>query len=280
MLPKPKNSVTVGANKNRVFQRESNRSLVPHTLSKKPVENETTKRVVNPSNSIKTEKSEIESEDEDDEDISGSSFFSLETKPITERLPQASKISVEPQTSTNLKQSSTEVEKSKDTVTVEKSLPSHTVNKQQNKSQKGTKDNSFFASLFGKTSQPVQNSAKNTIEQNTAIQIDSKPDVTLPNKNKEELMTSYGVTAPYGSNSSSVTAPYEENIAGVTAPYGGNSSSVTAPYGSYGNQQQQSHGYPSQPTSSSSENFFSYSHDTNQNKQPQVSVKNLKRAGT
>ena len=82
MLPKPKHSVTVGANKNRVFTKENNRTLVPHTLSRK-----TEKKNPIKENKIKDQDTGVgdDEDDDDDNDFSTGSFFSLGgTKKTTE----------------------------------------------------------------------------------------------------------------------------------------------------------------------------------------------------
>ena len=308
MLPKPKNSVTVGANKNRVFQRETNRSLVPHTLTKKPTTTTTiksatnlkTKEEINTVNKIKDESDEDE---EEEDEVSGNSFFSFgDDKPTSQSLPptvpeksQSTTITLNKslddkiQTINNISKNEKEITQK----VLDNSLQTHKTqnNVAKNKASKGAnKDNSFFANLFNnKTSQQKPKSSDRTdVDMDTAaVSLSSNQGVN------EQLPTSYGVSAPYGrsdnSSLSAVTGPYSNTTNNVTAPYGssnsnsvtrpyGNTSnSVTAPYGSGSNSNvtapYSSYGNPSQhshgyPSQPASESFFSYSHETTQH-QPQ-----------
>ena len=279
MLPKPKNSVTVGANKNRVFEREANRSLVPHTLTKKPTAKPTAnatkstnvKTKQNDEITAKLKKSADDSDEEDEDEVSCNSFFSLgEEKPVPIKSDSSQTTEKQlPIAATSKETSSSKVNSITDISTedlseIKKDIPLPVVKLQSNigKPSKGTKDNSFFANLL-KNKAVKQQHQQHTSSDRMEVKIDSKPDVSLPNKEKEDLPTSYGVSAPYGRNDSSNSYGTSNSI--VTAPYGSGNSNVTAPYGSYGNPPQHSHGYPSQPPAST-ENFFSYSHDTTQNK--------------
>lgn len=262
MLPKPKNSVTVGANKNRVFQRETNRSLVPHTLTKKPATATTTTTPktlsINPktkeeiSTTANNSKNESDEEEEEEEVVSGNSFFSLgDNKQVSQSLLS----SVSNQVVENRRTITTTTSKSpietiqtmnkmteNETGTAQK-VPDNSLQHLEtqssvamNKVSKGAKkDNSFFANLFN--NKTAQQKPKST--DRADVNKDGRATVSLSNNEevKEHLPTSYGVSAPYGksgnSSSSSVTAPYGNTSNNATAPYGsGGTSNVTAPYGS------------------------------------------------
>ena len=277
MLPKPKHSVTVGNNKNKVFTKETNRVLVPHTLTKKKdvkkSESLPKPTPVNKKVSLVNEESDDE-DDADDGDLSGTNFFSFsdtsskDTITNKEEAP-AIKTEVKAKLSDEKAMMKPSIEQAHATVVAkEKKDNTH-------KSEgKDTKSNAYFANLFknktapGKEAKPTpQTNPEKTDEQSSKPLPDVFNQATVtkqakstlqaaPSVQKPALQTSYGVTAPYGAQAT--LDHYEEP---VTAPL--TTGGVTAPYGSYGGYQQ----YNNQGTnvttnSSNTQGFFSYSHET------------------
>jgi len=267
MLPKPKNSVTVGANKNKVFSREVNRPLVPHTLTKqKPVDKHKPPDKTNVKVVVSGEESENDSEDEE----VSTNFFSFGEKPSD---------TVNVDTVKKAESFATSIVSSvptpnPKTVNLNESVKTPDKPSKASSTNANTKDNSFFANLFGKGKESKTSGTKsaNKIERTSIIDKNiSSSTTSIQNNPTKNLQTSYGVTAPYGANTgqhnSGVTAPYESNVSAVTAPYESGVTAayggVTAPYGSnltpstgsYSTIQQQQH-------DGGDNNFFSYSHET------------------
>lgn len=237
MLPKPRHSVTVGQNKNRVFQKETNRMLMPHSLAKKKEVN--TDKVVDSLNPIKPD----EQSDDDEDDVSSDNFFSLDvlsetidnkntskevsaasstTKTVTvgnsdnlvgENLTNSQVISSDDKQITSTDENQT-------TSTDENQTTSaNDKQKAFNSTSAATKNNAFFANLFKKTEVTSTTSAKNT-----PVLKQSVINVSVESNNKSNKIQSDIKKTIGSSTSNSVTAPYGS----ITEPY----SNVTEPYGS------------------------------------------------
>ncbi|XP_066920313.1 proline-rich protein PRCC-like isoform X2 [Clytia hemisphaerica] len=299
MLPKPKNSVTVGANKNRVFNREVNRPLVPHTVTKhKPQAKDTSSKStsinVNPERSVATGNSKVKNdvdseESEDDDDVSATSFFSFGEKNTTEKnTPMEMKLDeeVDNKNENNTKTENISMEIVNEVTSVKPKERETKIEPKPNKPSSNKKDNSYFATLFKsktnsqtasvKTKKDISNDndvRTSCTDSNTKSSIQTSHGITAPyghSSSDSSVTAPYGgdsssVTAPYGSSNSAVTAPYGSGNSAVTAPYGSGNSAVTAPYGSHNSisqqhqQMPQNHGYPTNATDNT---FFSYSHAT------------------
>lgn len=255
MLPKPKNSITVGNNRNRVFVKETNRTLIPHTLTKKKEEPAKTKNELNVKKNTSLVADVGDSDDEEDEDIS-SNFFSFEdssvlpketiTKTIQKSDADVNILSINKKVETDVKQ----------TVPQKKGNSKTNISLKSSNAGTATKSNAFFANLFKnkKTSSASpasdntaheekhvvkpQNTPKATIESSQSTQAP----ITAPLVEKPAPQTSYGVTAPYGAHAT--TNQTDDMNTGVTAPYG-----------SYGGHQQN-------VNNGTNQNFFYYSHET------------------
>ncbi|XP_057302993.1 uncharacterized protein LOC130638537 isoform X1 [Hydractinia symbiolongicarpus] len=244
MLPKPRHSVTVGQNKNRVFQKETNRMLMPHSLTKKKEVN--TDKVVDSLNPVKSD----EQSDDDEDDVSSDNFFSLDvlsetinnengSKEVSVPSSTAKTVTVENsgnlvgENSTNSQVISPD---NKQITSPDNKQTTSTDDKQKtsNSTSTATKNNAFFANLFKKTEVTSTTSAKNSpdLKQsviNVSIESNNKSNEIIQSDIKKTIgsSTSNSVTAPYGT----VTEPYSS----VTEPYGSettSNNSATEPYNS------------------------------------------------
>ena len=298
MLPKPKNSVTVGTNKNKMFTPQTNRPLVPHTLTKKkePPSEKTSKKKTTTKTTGSSIAGDISDSDGEDDGISTSNFFSL-GKQVDEKTSDGMEISpnlsnavhfntlpsrnVSTKTTTGATQCVSVGDKGGDPYVkqsaniVKKATPSAStvVTKGSASSTKvsasttSSKGNAFFANMF-KTKE-----AQNEITTKTST---SKTQHKTPSPHKTDSFSD--VTGPYGGG---VTGPYGD---GVTSPY----SSVTAPYGgsssasssvTSGNPSTERKGYPTNFFANSyTENSYTPQEETEQTYQQQQQLINMPNA--
>uniref|UniRef100_T2M888 Proline-rich protein PRCC n=1 Tax=Hydra vulgaris TaxID=6087 RepID=T2M888_HYDVU len=197
ILPKPKNSVCVGENKNKVFQKQVNRQLVPHTLKKTLVSN---KGQLQQLNNEKINKSQDElSEDEDV--INGCNFFSLGDNTS----------SIEDKDQSNLNDFNVSRDSLQPASTVQQLCHSPSLKDKESSalfsepidSQIPKKENSYFSNLFSKK---ITNDSTLTGVNDSTNLIKSGNSNVSENLNKissngsPHLKQSYSdVTAPYGS---------------------------------------------------------------------------------
>ncbi|XP_065672903.1 uncharacterized protein LOC100205322 isoform X2 [Hydra vulgaris] len=198
ILPKPKNSVCVGENKNKVFQKQVNRQLVPHTLKKTLVSD---KAQLQQLNNEKINKSQDELS-EDEEVIDGCNFFSLGSYNTS---------SIEKKDQLNLNDFNVSRDSLQPASTVEQLHHSSSLEDKESSasftetidSQIPKKENSYFSNLFSKK---ITNDSTLTGINDSTILIKSGNANVSKNLNKissngsPHLKQSYSdVTAPYGS---------------------------------------------------------------------------------
>jgi len=241
MLPKPKNSVTVGSNKNKMFTPQTNRPLIPHTLTKSK---ETTSKVKKTAptgtrngNSLVDNISD--SDGEEDGSVGVSNFFSLDAQhssttacdstTVPSNLSTAVHFNTVPSNiaetlnpfSSCTSQSRSEAgassgSKSKPKAQLELNKPTVIQDGNSGNTGNASKGNSFFANMF-----KSKEDEKSIKDSSTRPRTSSHTTQLSSNTRSHS-----GVTGSYGS----VTGPYGE----VSEPYGsvtGPYSAVTAPYG-------------------------------------------------
>ena len=283
LLPKPRNSVIVGQNKNKVFEKQTNRVLVPHTLTKKKDVVKTDivcKQIVN-----KPLVSEEKSDDDDDEgylDVGMSAnFFSLGEAAASSNTSEASEYKqtelIEINDHNNKIEQPKKVQsESQERFTLNNPRENFSVATTTTYSST-TKTNSYFSNILKSTGtsenkKPGTSIVKTASDTSNKLKAGNVSHINTKNPIKKPAISPYGdVTAPYGdvtspyggSSFKGVTTPYGEVTApygDVTAPYG----DVTAPYGDvtapYGNGNESGISTNNANPYPSSQPFFSYAY--------------------